>query len=637
MSGQDIGTRIDGAKNLVDAFYRMANSAYEGEVYSQATILHHQESEHVERPWVPATYGQVKQRVNSIVDFLKSLGVAKGDRIAIISNTRPEWMEIDLAILGAGGVVVSVYPSLLACDIGYLLFDSGAKIVFAENEEQVEKLLQLQQEPCKIPATEEREACSEQLCLAKIIAIEDVTAHPLVVQLQSLYAVGKPDADEMAGQLTRDDIATLVYTSGTTGPPKGVIQTHGNHLANVRQGFRGRMYDENSTIMVFLPLAHSFAKLMGYIGFLTPVKLRFPAVADKRSSKADQASITRDIREANAQIVPSVPRILEKMQAAVIRQSTSDSPLAWIVQQTLSVAWSVYTARREKREITKKERVIYFLTGFMRRKIKRLLFGKNFRNAISGGAKISVEVIEFFDSLGIEVLEGYGLTETCVATNVNRYGEKRIGSVGPPLDKDIEVQIAADGEILARGPNVTRGYFNRPSATKQSWDSEGWFHTGDLGAIDKDGYLSVVGRKKELIVTAGGKKISPENVEEKLKTSRYISQAVLVGEGKPYCGALVVINVAEVKSWATKQGITIEGDVHVHPRTKELIDREVHAINEMLASFESVKRTHILPEECTLENGLLTPTFKVKRKEVMKRYQQQIEELFAGASAGKAA
>ncbi|MCB0319920.1 MAG: long-chain fatty acid--CoA ligase, partial [Bdellovibrionales bacterium] len=454
-----------------------------------------------------------------------------------------------------------------------------------------------------------------------------VEEHPLVIQWDEIVVGPEVERIEQYRTLTREDLAALVYTSGTTGPPKGVMQTHGNHLANVRQAYECRLVEANSRLIVFLPLAHAFAKLMGYLGFLGPAKILFPAIKDKRTSKLDPDSTTKDIREGNAHIVPVVPRLLEKMQSGIQAKARSGGLQGMLVGATLQSAERVYAGNADVYNS-----ILYSITAFMRAGIRKKLFGENFQYCISGGAKLNPQVARFFDSLGIEVLEGYGLTETCVATNVNRSGNKKIGSVGPVLAPDIECRIDQDGEILFRGPNIAKGYYKRESATRAAWDSEGWFHTGDLGEIDTSGFLSIVGRKKDILVTSYGKNIAPEDIEAQMKSSLYISQIVLIGDGRPYITAIVTLNLPIVVTWAKKIGIKeLDGaSLASNDKVRDLIWKDIQQVNKDLANYESVKKFAIVPEDFTVENGFLTPTFKVKRPVVLKAYVDLVESLYSG-------
>lgn len=624
---------LDDYHNIADAFFAQAKSWPDRTVYAQPDRSGR---------WTDASYAAVVRRVQSIANFLRSLALKTGERIAIISNSRPEWIEADIAILSLGGVTVSVYQSLVAKDLGYILFDSGATVVFAENLEQFEKLIALETMAVPIPATEERPAEETRIALRQIVSFEQISAEqrqrssvPLTTLSEILaQAPAAPDDKPILGG--RGTLASLVYTSGTSGPPKGVIQTHGNHLANVRQAFQAGIYREDSSIVLVLPLAHSFAKLMGYIGFLTNAVIKFPAIASAESSRPDPKIVSRDLVSADVSLIPLVPRLLEKMQEGIEARASRRGLGAALLRLTL---WSARKVRGSEHKAELLPRAIFRLTSGIRRKIKRALFGRRFEYVISGGAKLSVDTARFFDMLEIEVLEGYGLTETCVATNVNRKGSKRIGTVGPVLAPDIEVRIAEDGEILFRGPNVAQGYYRREQATRAAWSSDGWFRTGDLGSLSQDGFLSVTGRKKELIVTAGGKKIAPELIEQRLKGFELISQAVLIGEGRPYCVALLTLNSEAARRILEEQapGQCNTADAQslaLNETVQARVRQDVEKLNRELASFESIKKIAIIGEEFTVENGLLTPTLKVKRHEVNKRFDDQIQALYeSGVSA----
>lgn len=625
--------RVDRFPNIPSAFFDYAERSPERVVYAQRSPAG---SPHPSLPaateTVRRTYREVAHRVVALTAALRSAGVEKGHAVALLSNTRPEWMEADLAILAAGAVSVSVYQSLPAADVGYILFDSGAQYVFAENAEQVEKLLILSQSPCAIPATEDRPASAAQLTFRRIFTFEPVEPHPLVVYIGEIFSGidlhrrSFPDFD--LTPTDANDLAALVYTSGTTGPPKGVMQTHRNHLANVRQAVECGLAREGASIMLFLPLAHSFAKLMGYIGFLTGVELRFPTQIDQRSSRADPVAILRDIREHSAEMVPVVPRFLEKMRDGIELQARDRTVRGWLLRLTIWGALSQYRAERAGRQPAMMARAVFRGTSAVREAVREKLFGKAFRQAISGGAKLPIDVAIFFDALGIEVCEGYGLTETCVATNVNRLGQQRIGTVGPVLAPDIELRLSGEGEVLFRGPNITQGYLNRPSATAKSWDAEGWFHTGDVGSLDADGFLSIVGRIKELLVTSGGKKIAPQSIEDRLKAIAGVSQALLVGDGKPFCVALLTLDRAALISLGRFAIATAEGPWNADGSVRNYLWKEVEQVNGSLSSFETVKNILILADDFTVENGLLTPTLKVKRSNVLERYQKEIAELY---------
>ncbi len=619
---------FDTLNSIPEAFHRIVEELPERALYLQAQPDPYPASPSKPRSWTVVTARESAKRIQRIAHALKQFGVASGDRVAILSNTRPEWLEADLAILSIGAISVSIYQSLPPLEVAYILHDSGAKLVFAENQEQVDKILSVLGRPVPIAANEDRSGGEYELSLQRIISFESVLEHPSVVLLDQILQSKQGDESRIVAPLTRSSLATLVYTSGTTGPPKGVIQTHGNHLANVRQVYDSGIVSDGMTLALFLPLAHSFARLMGYVGFLTPVQLKFPAITDRKSSRTDRESVTRDIREGNAHVVPVVPRMLEKMRDAIVHRSRLGTLAARVLKLCLETAQAHYSARESGKSPSLRNRILYSLTTSIRRDIRRRLFGSEFRYAVSGGAKLDIAVGRFFDSLEIEILEGYGLTETCVATNVNRPGAKKLGTVGPVLAPDIEMKLLADGEICFRGPNVTMGYYNRPTATHAAWDRDGWFSTGDLGLVDGDGFLTITGRKKDLIKTSGGKYVSPSNVEERLRLSPFISQAVVIGDGRPYCIALLTLNADEIRAWAEREKVGFDRPMNLDRKVIELISQAIQDANKMLASFESVKKFAILDEDFTVENGYLTPTLKVKRKLVEKDFADVVNGLY---------
>lgn len=615
---------VDSQTSIPAAFLNLADSCSDQIFYSQAEVSN------VEGPraWVEATFGEAKERVLKLVRHLRELGVEKGTKVAVLSQSRPEWVEADLAVTMLGGVTISVYQSLLAEDIGYILFDSGAEIVFAENREQVDKLKELMDAPCEIPATEERAASTEQVSIRSIISFEKVEGCELSTSFSEILAGDAAEVPAIVSELTRDDLASFVYTSGTTGPPKGVMQTHGNHLSNVRQARTAKIVSDGQSLMVFLPLAHSFAKLEAMLGAASGIHLKFPGIPDKESSKMVPASVTRDIREGSASVVPIVPRLLEKMQAGIVAKSKGKGIGPAIVRATLWSSKQVYIAAKEKRSGTIVEQMVYQGTGGIRSKISAQLFGPDFEYCISGGAKLNVETAEFFDQIGVDIQEGYGLTETCVATNVNPRGAIKIGTVGPVLDHDIELRLGEENEILFRGPNISLGYYGRDQATKESWDEDGWFYTGDLGDIDEDGYLSIVGRKKDIIVTSYGKNIAPDEIEGSIKGSEFVSQAVMVGDGRAYCAALLTLEPVAVERWYNENRQDVPADPSEDDNLHAAVWKDVEAVNADLASYEQIKKIAILPEDFTVENGMLTPTFKVKKKIVYKKFADVIEGLY---------
>lgn len=569
------------------------------------------------------TYAEVLGRVQQLARHLRSCGVTNGTRVAILSNTRPEWSEADLAITWLGGITVSIYPSLPMHDVGVILADSGAQIVFAENEEQVGKLNALRETPIVVPGEEEE----TRITISHLISFEVVEGDPSVIPVATLFA-GPENEPVPVATISLDDIAALVYTSGTTGVPKGVMQTHRNHLTNVVQASESGVFGLDGILFLYLPLAHSFARLVQWLGLLTEARVLYTRVTNTKRSVVDLAAVSTDMRQGGAHYVPSVPRLFEKIKSQIERAATQTSPRGLMIRLSL---WAAREQQAQGRRPSLLAQIAFLGTEPIRLLLKKQVFGEGFRHAISGGAKLPIDVLDFFTGLEMPIFEGYGLTETCVATHVNREGAFKRGTVGKSF-RAIETRIADDGEILVRGPNIAIGYFQKPTETAEAWDAEGWFHTGDVGQVDDEGYLAITGRKKELLVTAGGKKIATQKVEGLLQTHKLISHAVLVGEGRPYCAALVTLEGGMVEVYAKRIGKPLPAD----PASCDWIQNELNAhlktVNKELASFEQVKKFAIISPEFSVDNGLLTPTLKVRRPLVVARYSEVIERLFSSSS-----
>jgi long-chain acyl-CoA synthetase len=619
---------IRSASSIADCFWRRVASTPDAGLYRYAIAS----SAAATRIWHTETYASAGQKVARLAHYLASLGVRAGTPVAIFSNTRPEWMLVDLAVQTLGGIAVSVYQSLTAAEAGFILHDSGAAIIAIENEEQAQKIAWLKQHDCPIPARENIPDSSARVAIAAVLSFESIEAIPGVsvvrdiVEDPSLTTTPPP----IPNTLTRASIASYVYTSGTTGPPKGVIQTHGNHLANVEQAAESGVFAEDGSLFLYLPLAHSFARLIYYVGFLTSASLVLPAIVDHKTSKLDLASTARDIREGNATVLPSVPRLFEKMASTLQARASGSGLQARILQLCLHNAGRMQACRDSNLPANLFDRALFRACKGIRSKIRAQLFGAGFEHAISGGARLDPGVNRFFEALEIVICEGYGLTETCVATHVNRPHRRKIGSVGPAF-KDVEVRISAeDGEISLRGPNITQGYLHREQATSEAWTPDGWFKTGDVGRLDEDGFLYITDRKKELVVTAGGKKIPPTAVEGIFKRNSFISHAFLYGEGRPYCVMLFTLNEIELRALLQAEGIAVQPGESLARSTvvSAMVERAVQSVNAELASYESIKRYAILLEDFTIENGLLTPTMKMKRKLIAERYRDTIEGLY---------
>jgi long-chain acyl-CoA synthetase len=591
------------ATNLYEAYITRAR--YE----PQSVVIHQALIGELPREWKPITYAQMSEQIAKLMVFLVENGVGNGSACAICSNTCPEWLVSDVAILGLGGVTVAVYTTLPTHDIAYILKDSGSQIVIVENQALVEKVLNIH-----TGYTDARGAELPAYPLKRIVCINPCKPHPLVTSFSEILSSDSAPLPAFSAT-NRESLASLVYTSGSTGTPKGVMQSHGNHLANIEQVTTSEVFGPGGTIFLYLPLAHSFARLVGYLGLFTSTALKMPAITDPISGTLDVASVSQDMRAANCEYIPSIPRLFEKAKMSIERKASEKNLKAWFLRQTLLAAREMFRCNTQTVHPSTFNWFVYHVTESLRQKLKEAIFGNNFKHSISGGAKLSPDVVEFFESIGVKILQGYGLTETCVATNVNPPHNNRIGTVGPTFE-GIEIKITSEGEICFKGENVTKGYWNRPEDTAVAWDDAGWFHTGDLGTLDNHGYLTITGRKKEVIVSAGGKKIPPQKIEKLLETISDISYAILFGNDRPFCVALLVPNFTLSAGQSS--------NVQDHPE----IWKKIEQINEQLAPFEKVRRARFVRDEFTTENGLLTPTQKIKRNEIRDKYQDLIWEMY---------
>jgi len=573
--------------------------------------------------WNEVTWEDSEKRVREIAAGLLTLGVAEGDRVALLSSTRPEWVEVDLAILSIGAVTVPIYQSTLPAECGYILWDSDARVAIVENEQQVAKVRAAATQGFVVDGAAAKSA------VETVIVIEPGAADGTgALTLAELAARGRaqlgtlgPEIERRIAARRRDDLATIVYTSGTTGPPKGVVQTHGNHLASLEAVAKLGLAREGDVDFLFLPLAHSFARMLEYLGLYIGTVTAFAQSID---------TLAVDMAEARPDYVPAVPRVFEKIYARILTRRESSGVVRRLVFDgavAVGRRWSAHI--QSQRSIPPTLRVLHAVAHqLVYQKIHQVLGGR-VRYLVSGGAPLSREIAEFFHAMGVLTLEGYGLTETTPVLTVNQPTAFKFGTVGQPLS-GVEVRIAEDGEIIARGPNVAKGYHQRPVETAEAWDADGWFHTGDIGTIDEDGFLQITDRKKDLLKTSGGKYIAPQKIENALKSQPHVSQAVVIGDGRKYCVGLITLDVEAVRAWATTRALGLGDDDELHRRREvvDLIGEEVAAVNRDLASFESIKYFRILPRDFTVETGELTPSLKVKRKLVTERYRDVIDSMY---------
>ncbi|PYN82108.1 MAG: long-chain fatty acid--CoA ligase [Candidatus Rokuibacteriota bacterium] len=567
--------------------------------------------------WKTITWREVGDVVREVALGLIAVGRDKGEAVALLSTTRAEWVQADFAIFSAGCVTVPVYPTYPPDLIAYVVNDSTAKTIFVEDPAQLAKVLEARDQ---MPALEQ----------IVVIAGYDAPQPPKMVmtwetlrrQGRDSMAAHKSTLAERVASTRPTDLATIVYTSGTTGPPKGVMQTHGNHVAAVTASKQATPVEEGWVHLLFLPLAHSFARLESFLGVAHGLTTAFAENLDK---------VGDNLKETRPHFICSVPRVFEKVYAKILAGVEAGS-----ATKKKIFAWAVSVGRDVSRHQQRGQPVPASLE--LKRKLAhKLVFSKlhaalggRLRWAVSGGAPLARDIAEFFHAAGILLLEGYGLTETCPALTFNRPDRFKFGSVGQTLP-GVQLKTAADGEILARGPNIaTLGYFKQPEATREVFDPDGWFHTGDIGTIDQDGFLFITDRKKDLIVTAGGMNIAPQNIENLLKADPFISQVMVYGDRRPYPVALITVNPEELSKFAHEQGIlTSETAVIVkHPKVVERIGRTVEEKNTQLQSYAKIKRFTVLATDFTLDGGELTPTLKVKRKVVSQKYKDAIEELY---------
>jgi long-chain acyl-CoA synthetase len=569
--------------------------------------------------WMALAYRELAEQVHAASIGLRELGVRGGDRVAILSENRPEWAITDYACLTARATDVPIYPTLPARQVQYILRDSGAVAIVLSTAAQLEKLLSIREH---LPA------------LRHVIAIDADARGPDVLPFDELLACGRaalarhPGWRAHALAAVPDDLATLIYTSGTTGDPKGVMLTHGNIASNVTTSVGLFDFGEGDECLSFLPLSHIFERMFGhYSMFHAGVVINYAGSID---------TVAADMQELRPTMMASVPRLYEKIFSRVL-DAVRGSP----APRRRIFAW----ARRVGEacvERTMAGQPVPATLSLQRHVADRLVFatlrartGGRIRFFISGGAPLSPEIAKFFFAAGMPILEGYGLTETSPVMAVNTFGHTRLGTVGRPIP-DVEIRIAPDGEIVTRGPNVMRGYFEKPDATAAAIDPDGWFHTGDIGLLDADGYLKITDRKKDLIVTAGGKNIAPQPIENLAKSSKFVSNAVMLGDRRPFPIMLVVPNAEPLKAWAARHGLQASEMEPLCrlPEVHTKLEREVRKTLRDLAQFEMPKKFLLLPRDFSVEGGELTPTLKVRRRVVEERHKAAIEALYAEPQQG---
>ncbi|HGY55282.1 MAG TPA: long-chain fatty acid--CoA ligase [Caldithrix abyssi] len=592
-------------KNLADMFFKKR------EMFGDKTgYMYKQDGE-----WVSVSFKEAVDRAERVAGGLASLGVKKGDKVAIMSENRLEWALSDYAILSLGAITVPIYPSLLPDQVRYILEDSEAVAVIASHEVHQKKI----------------ESVRKHLNFAKNFFVMD----PEGVELGENWKTYN-DLEELGGKFLKDnsnyvtdsidkigleDWATIIYTSGTTGEPKGAVLTHKNFISNLTGVLQVVDIRPDDSMLSFLPLSHVFERMAGH--FLSCYQGTTVAYAESIDTVAD------NLKEVKPTLMISVPRLYEKIYAKIIDQVESGPPLKrkifyWAINVGKKYVYKEMMKESIPGGLQFKRNLAYKLVYH---KLHEALGGRN-RFMVSGGAPLAPEIAEFFGAVGIRILEGYGLTETSPVISVNQLENFRFGTVGPILP-NVEVKFAEDGEILTRGDHVMVGYFKKEAETKEAIDEDGWFHTGDIGIME-DGFLKITDRKKNIIVTAGGKNIAPAPIENALVTSQFIEQAVMIGDKRKFCTAVIVAAEDPVSRWAKEKGLSFSNyeELVALPEVRELIKNEIDRLTPHLASYETIKNFVLARAPFSIETGELTPSLKVKRRIIEQKYHDDIEKMY---------
>jgi long-chain acyl-CoA synthetase len=551
--------------------------------------------------WQTRSYAQVGAVVSEIGRGLVDLGLEHGDRVALLCTTRPEWTLVDFGITSAGGVVVPVYATNSPEECEWVVGNSESRFVVCEDAGQVAKILAVRD---RLPELE------------AIIAIDPADgALPLDEVRERGRTRDHAELSARAHAVMPDDLYTIIYTSGTTGPPKGCMLSHGNYRSVVSQSEEFGVVEPGSVVYLYLPLAHSYALLIQLLALDLGSCIAY--------FSGDTTQIVPEIMESKPRYLPSVPRIFEKIYTLV----TSSNDPAKIAAAT-QIGLKVRELEAAGEPIPADLQAAYDKADAELFSNVRNVFGGNLKQATSGAAPIAREILEFFYACGAPVLEGYGMTETSTVATTSSTEDFRFGTVGRAIPR-CEVRIADDGEVLVKGPNVFQGYWKMEDASFGAI-VDGWLHTGDLGSLDEDGYLTITGRKKDIIITAGGKNLTPANLENDLKQSRWISQAVMYGDRRPYPVALITLDPEEIVHFAREHGLPEDpAALASEPKVRELIQGVVDLVNGRYARVEQIKKFFLLDHDLSQETGELTPTLKVKRNVVNEKYAAEFERLYA--------
>ncbi len=594
-------TDLPSARNLVELFERQA--ARQG---GRTAVKHKRDGR-----WQEVSWKEMARRARDVSDGLAALGVQPGERVSIIGETQLEWIVADVGIMGAGAVTVPIYQSNPAHECQYILEHSGASWIFVDSEAQAAKI---------------REVLPRLPGLKGVIRF---AGDPRSGQERTLESVERAGAEWRAahaeahaarlGRIGTGDPACILYTSGTTGNPKGVVLTHGNWTYQARAVAEISIVQPDDVILMFLPMAHSFAKVIEASWFALGAAVAFVESLEK---------IVDNAGEARPTCMPAVPRIFEKAYNAVVAKGLESPGLKG---KLFKLAMRGFDDWAEGKIAGEERSSFAFAIGrkLVFPKLASALaerFGGRMRIFVSGGAPLSPKINWFFHLVGFTVLEGWGLTETSAGTCVNRLGANKIGTVGPPVP-GTEIAVAEDGEVLVRGGGVMKEYFKNPAATAETI-RDGWLYTGDIGEVDRDGCLRITDRKKDLIKTSGGKYVAPQNLENELKADPLVSQVMVHGDQRKFITALITLNEESVRKWAAENGVPAGATLYQDPRVYGRIHRTVDALNSKQASYSAIKKFALLPRDFSIETGELTPTLKVKRKFCARKYQEILDAFY---------
>jgi long-chain acyl-CoA synthetase len=578
--------------------------------FGDRAVLHHKTGGR----WIPVSWNELSVQIGNVSLALIQLGVKAGEAVGIVSENKVEWIYTDLGVIGSGAVTTAAYPTTPSHDVAYIIGHAECPVAFAENKMQLQKIL---------------DAIHELPNLRKIIVygMAGVVADEKIISFENFIASGaaadqsvRDEWERRKNEMSPENCVTYIYTSGTTGPPKGAMLTHGNVLFICNALCEVNFVGPADKSLSFLPLAHALERIVTCISLSAGGEIYMAESIPK---------LRENLLEVRPTILIGVPRVYEKIYDGVHAEVEKGTPLKKrIFHRSLEIGKTVFNLRIRKKRVPAALALKYAIADRLVLKKIRALAGGRIRFLGSGGAPLPPEVQEFFCAAGMQIVQAYGLTETCAPSILTPVNESRIGRVGKRM-KGVDVEIAPDGEIIIRGPNLFKGYFKNDEATAAAFEN-GWFKSGDLGRFDEEGYLEITGRKKDLLITSGGKNISPQNLEQHFSTLPLVSQVVICGDNRPYLSALFTLNRQEVERFAVERNIkeTHNNPLETNPEVAAFLQKQVDIKNESVAKFEKVKKFFIIPHEFSVESGEMTPTMKIKRNVVFRNFKKEINSMY---------